>query len=294
MKLAIITCKKLPQGVLDDQCLFEALRIIGFEIKVLPWDADVDWSVFDAGLIRSVWDYHQRADEFSMWLEKVANDTQIINHPKIINWNKNKLYLAELAEFGISIAPTVWIKQVQSVNLSALIESIPANKYFLKPVVGADSSGTFAFKNTPTELKQAQEHLDNWLQSMDMMLQPYLECVESFGETSLIYFGGNFSHAVRKVPVEGDYRVQDTFGAEDVSYEPNAVELSLSKACLQFLNSKSMTPLYARFDFLHDNDDSIYLNEAELIEPSLFFNHAPESTHMFAQQISKLLSKTLI
>ena len=36
-----------------------------------------------------------------------------------------------------------------------------------------------------------------------------LERVERDGEVSAIYFDGAFSHGVRKVPVAGDYRVQD-------------------------------------------------------------------------------------
>ena len=50
-----------------------------------------------------------------------------------------------------------------------------------------------------------------------MMLQPYLETVETEGELSALYFDGVFSHGVRKIPVPGDYRVQDDFGASDAA-----------------------------------------------------------------------------
>lgn len=289
MKLAIITCQKLPTGVKDDQALFNALKQNGFDLEIVAWDADVEWNKFDAGLIRSVWDYHERPIEFTAWLEEVANKTHLINSAEIINWNKNKNYLAELDDFGISIAPTLWLKKHVPYNLDELFREIPAEKYFMKPVIGADSSGTLPIENNQIGINKAEKHLELWLPQVDMMIQPYISTVESFGETSLIYFGGSFSHAVRKIPVNGDYRVQDTFGAQDISYYPNAIEFSLSKACLDFLNNKFNQVSYARFDFLHDTNDAVYMNEAELIEPSLFFNHSSEASILMAKQLKRLL-----
>ena len=40
----------------------------------------------------------------------------------------------------------------------------------------------------------------DWLVG-SMMVQPYLASVETGGERSLIYFNGEFSHAVRRSPV---------------------------------------------------------------------------------------------
>lgn len=291
MKLAIITCHKLPTGVKDDESLLNALMEIGFDVKVVAWDMGLDWSEFSAGLIRSVWDYHERSDEFTSWLDHVSKEITIINAAEIINWNKNKIYLAELEEFGISIAPTIWLNKDKVFNLTDELSQIPAKKYFLKPVIGADSSGTLPFENNEKGILKAEHHLNKWLPKFTMMIQPYLYSVESFGETSLIYFGGNYSHAVRKIPINGDYRVQDTFGAEDIPYTPNALELSLSKACLQFLEEKFKFICYARFDFLHDSDGAAYLNEAELIEPSLFFNHSPIAAKLLAKEIKKLLNE---
>ena len=110
-----------------------------------------------------------------------------------------------------------------------------------------------------------------------MMLQPFVESVQTFGETSAIYFAGNLSHAVRKIPQSGDYRVQDTFGASDVAYDLTPGEMALCKACLLHLNDQFGELPYARFDFLHDDQGDVFLNEAELIEPSLFFNHGGET-----------------
>ena len=119
-----------------------------------------------------------------------------------------------------------------------------------------------------------------------MILQPYLSTVETEGEVSLIYFDGCFSHAVRKIPVAGDYRVQDDFGAEDTPIEATAVMLSLSKRVIAFF---AVPPLYARIDLLFDSETGWVLNEVELIEPSLFFRHAPNAPKRLVGALLKRL-----
>jgi glutathione synthase/RimK-type ligase-like ATP-grasp enzyme len=287
LKLAIITCKRLPQGVEEDQPLFEALEQHGIELIIHAWDAAVDWSQYDACLLRSVWDYHQRTDEFNQWLSSISLLTQVINSPEVVMWNQNKKYLSELAAFGITIAPTSWLTHNKPLDLSFILKQQTSTTFFLKPVIGADSSDTLRFENNSVGIKQAQKHLDHLMPHQEMMLQPYLRSVETFGETSAIYFAGNLSHAVRKIPVQGDYRVQDTFGASDISYSLHPVEMSLSTACMQFLTNKFGEILYARFDFLHGDDGSIYLNEAELIEPSLFLHHNADAASQLVQALQK-------
>ena len=293
MKLAIISCEKLPNGVEDDQTFFRELVNKGFEVEICVWNKEVDWSQYNACLLRSVWDYHEQIDGFTQWLNETSKTTTILNAKDVIFWNLNKNYLAELENFGIAIAPTIWLSQNQPFDLSQCCHQQPSSQFFLKPVVGADSSGTLRFKNTAEGIVQAKKHLIEWLPKVDMMLQPYLRTVETFGETSAIYFAGSLSHAVRKIPLNGDYRVQDTFGAQDIAYKLNAAEMALAKASLDYLQDKFGDILYARFDFLHDEHGNVFLNEAELIEPSLFFNHKTTAATKFAQDILDLLSDSI-
>lgn len=37
----------------------------------------------------------------------------------------------------------------------------------------------------------------------------------------MVFFNGNFSHAIQKVPKEGDFRVQKQFGAKYLKFEPS-------------------------------------------------------------------------
>lgn len=110
------------------------------------------------------------------------------------------------------------------------------------------------------------------------MLQPYLTTVESFGEVSLLYIDGMLSHSVRKVPVEGDYRVQDDYGASDEIFEPSAALRALGDQIIKtacMINPEAGSLLYARLDFLCTASGAFVLNELEVIEPSMFFRHSP-------------------
>ena len=71
------------------------------------------------------------------------------------------------------------------------------------------------------------------------IFQPYLETVETTGEWSSIHFGSELSHCVQKVPVAGDYRVQDDFGASDRFVDPSEVPemLEISQRVMNYSQS---------------------------------------------------------
>jgi hypothetical protein len=121
-----------------------------------------------------------------------------------------------------------------------------------------------------------------------MILQPYLPAVETFGEVSAISFGGVLSHAVRKIPVSGDYRVQDDFGASDEPWACTDELKALSDCALAAaarLLQRSEPLLYARVDALRDLSGRLVLTELEIVEPSLFFRHASEAPARFADVV---------
>ena len=73
------------------------------------------------------------------------------------------------------------------------------------------------FDTTRESLKKAQEHIDNMTKTEGVMIQPFLNYVESIGEFSAIFFGNKLSHIIQKVPQRGDFRVMDDFGGRDRS-----------------------------------------------------------------------------
>ena len=77
---------------------------------------------------------------------------------------------------------------------------------------------------------------------------------------------------------KGDYKVQDDFGASDEPYLFSNDEASALRGILESLQRVLQEKfnlreplLYARVDVLRDGHGGLYLNELELVEPSLFF-----------------------
>ena len=75
-RLALATCAHLPGVHPDDVHLAASLSRLGIEPVACVWsDPAIDWSSFDAVLIRTTWDYFQRYEEFLSWLERLPVPT---------------------------------------------------------------------------------------------------------------------------------------------------------------------------------------------------------------------------
>ena len=293
MNIAIATCKNLPQWEKDDIPFFNELKMLNIDYEVIAWDSDTDWSQFDACLLRTTWDYQDRINEFMAWVDQVTKQTLLINSKAIIEWNSHKHYLQELQQAGITIAPSEWMSKGQPYDIAKIMAQHGWNQGFIKPLVGANSRECLRFDNNPAGISLAQQHLDRLIPDEDLVLQPYLTNVETFGETSGIFFDGKLSHGTRKIPVKGDFRVQDDYGASDYPYHLTPQELELAQAAIDYISQHVDRPLYARVDFLHHKDGAVFVNEVELIEPSLFFRHGGhESCKLFAETLANHINHT--
>ncbi len=260
----------------DDRPFRAALVARGVEVAQPVWnDPEVDWSAFDAVLIRTTWDYTDHLAEFVAWAERVGASTRLFNPAPVVRWNTHKGYLKELEALGVPLAPTVWLPRGSGVDVRAVCEERSWTRGFVKPMVGATARETLRFTADAEGLDVAQAFLERTLAVEDMMLQPYLPAVEQVGERSVIFFGGAPSHGVRKVPVPGDYRVQDDFGASDEPWHPERDELELARRVVAAAESIVGPLLYGRVDLLEDARGALLVTELELVEPSLFFRHDP-------------------
>ena len=104
-------------------------------------------------------------------------------------------------------------------------------------------------------------------------------------DTMSVHLGGEYSHAVRKVPASGDFRVQDHHGGTVVDHEPTSAELAVARDALMVAtNETGLLPLYARVDLV-DLAGPVVM-ELELVEPELFLRRAPGSADRFAAAIA--------
>lgn len=281
MHIALATCADLPDWEVDDAPFHQALEALEIQMSRPVWDdPSVDWAQFDACLIRTTWDYTEKFEAYMAWLELVATRTRLFNPLPVVRWSAHKSYLRDLEDRGVRIVPTVWLARGSTVDLARELESQSWNHAFLKPVVGATARETFPFRSEPSELEAAHAHLERTLAQEDMMLQPFFPSVKTEGEFSALFMDGQLTHSVRKVPPPGDYRVQDDFGAKDELFALTDDDENWARSVVDSVDSKL---LYARVDFLRDEEGLPHLVELELLEPSLFFRHCPESASTLAQ-----------
>lgn len=279
--VALATCSKVPNLAPDDRLLLIALHKRGLTAAPVVWDVqDFDWSRVRLCVLRSTWDYSTRREAFLSWAESVAAVTQLWNPIEIVRWNTHKSYLRSLAERGVRVVPTVWLDAGSRTNLAELMSARGWTDAVVKPAVSASARNTIRVSTHSSTAAQA--HLDRLLAVEDAMVQPFLSAVESEGELSVIFIEDEFSHAVSKRPSAGDYRVQDDFGGRDACVAPTHAELRFAE---QTLRAARYDTLYARVDIIRGEDNALYLVELELVEPSLFLNHSPESVRRLANSI---------
>jgi len=283
MLLGLATRSDLPAWEVDDRHLHDALRARGIRFELPVWDDPaVDWRRYTAVLVRTTWDYQDKLPAFRAWVDRAAAATRLLNPPHVLHWNTDKHYLRDLQRAGVGLAPTCWLDRGARVDLPGLLRGLGCREGFLKPCVGATARETLRFPVDEAGIARAAAHLARLLPHEDFMLQPFLPAVLDRGEWSAIFVGGAITHCVRKIPVPGDYRVQDDFGARDEPYVPTAAERAAAEhAMAQATARGGPCPgadggplLYGRTDFLWTGDGCV-LTELELVEPSLFFRHGP-------------------
>ena len=292
MQIALASFENLFDWEKDDRPLEAALTQLGVQITKPAWDdPGISWERFDACLIRTTWDYHERHQEFLSWAG--GPHRRFFNPADVIRWNIDKRYIRQLMERGVPCVPTVWLEPGSSPR-DALERLDPSwTRAFLKPIVGANAHLTLRFDPTdPQQLQAAEDHARVLCDGVGGLLQPYLATVETEGEVSGIFVDGVFCHGVRKVPVPGDYRVQDDHGATDAPWHPSPAERDTLTSAVahaaDILGSEvlgGLPLLYARADFLWGLDGQLLLTELELIEPSLFFRHGAATANALAEAL---------
>ncbi|MBO6738248.1 MAG: hypothetical protein JJ916_00135 [Phycisphaerales bacterium] len=283
MKIAYVSCKNLPEPDIDEIPLVEGLRSAGHDATVAGWDDEsVDWSRFDAILIRATWDYAQHLDAFCAWITRVNEQTTLINPIETLEWNLHKGYLTEMQDAGIPIIPTAFFDQGASASVIELCESRGWARIVIKPTVSAGSFGTRAFDLCKGEVGAAQAFFDEMVAQREMMVQRYIPSVDTVGETALIVIGGELTHAIEKRP-RFDDQDEQVFLRESISDE-------MREIATKVIDAANKDHLYARVDVIPDEDGSLMLSELEMLEPSLFFPYCERAVEVFVRGVEKRMS----
>lgn len=285
-RVALATLGAVPDLTADDRLLVSALHEVGVQAAPAVWDdATVDWTSFDAVIVRSTWDYHLRLPEFLAWLDRLESMRVTLWNPSpLIRWNAHKRYLRDLAADGVPVVPTRWVAQGKAPDLRALLVEEGWAETVAKPAVSATAYRTI--RTTANDAPSRQVEFAAATAGCDMLVQPYLPQIEA-GELSLMFVEGQYSHAVLKRPAVGDFRVQAQFGGREEPVRPSTATIDGARAALMSIAS---VPLFARIDGLQI-DGVFVLMELELIEPVLFLGSAPDASQRLADAIVRRLAR---
>ncbi|NNN09630.1 MAG: hypothetical protein HKL85_10630 [Acidimicrobiaceae bacterium] len=260
----------------DSPLLIDELARLGVEATLEVWDDDqVDWESYDLVVVRSTWGYPAKIEEFLHWAHARA---RLVNPFAVIEYSTDKHYLGDLAAQGFAVIATTYCEIGDD-------PVFPTGDFVVKPAVGAGSIDAERF--AADEVDAALAHVTRLHQSQRCaVIQPYVSTIDEYGERALIFFDGDFSHAMTKrshlqvAPSQrnGDFRTRQMSAAEA---EPEAVQLAR-----ELLTGRFADLAYGRVDMVN-TPDGWQLMELELVEPALYLTYDDQAARRCAHAIER-------
>ncbi len=284
-RCAFLTMQDTTGWSIDADMAFPPLAERGWRCEWLPWRTPgIDWDRWDAVFPAATWDYPDDPEAFLRVLKDVDRSSAIlVNDLELVRWNIPKTYLRDLEAGGAAIVPSRWYDRYADLDLSAALDAL-GGAIVIKPVISSNADRTYLLE-TPVAADVERE-LSAAFAQRAFLVQPFIDSIRTEGELSLFYVGGAFSHAIRKVPKTGDFRVQEEHGADIRAVDPGATLVACADRVLSLVTP---TPLYARCDFVRDAAGVHRLMELELIEPSLYLRMDEGAAERFAAAFDRHL-----
>lgn len=272
----------------DEPLLIEALAELGLTAAAADWaDPAADWAAADAVIVRSTWDYATRCGEFLDWARRVQALTRLHNPFDLLRWNTDKRYLRELQSAGVAVVATAWVDTAAEL---AAVWAQGSGDVVLKPAVSAGARDTARFG--PADQVPAAEHAQRVLASgRTVMVQPYLQRLDTDGETGLVFLDGVYSHAFGKAALlAGEPPGPGLFAAETITARrATDAQRAVGEQLLAWVAGRfGAPPLYARVDLV-PGEAGAQVIELELTEPSLNLAMSDGAAQRFALAIAARL-----
>jgi glutathione synthase/RimK-type ligase-like ATP-grasp enzyme len=250
-------------------------------VEARAWNAPgADWDGFDAIVLRSNWDYHFDPDAFLGWLDRLERaGARIWNPPALVRWNLTKGYLLELARAGVPTVATVILEDETRAGLEAVMAARGWSRVVMKPAISASAHDTRLVSGAT--LDEAVGALASGAIRRPVLVQPFVEEIQTRGEWSLVFIDDEMTHAVLKRPASGEFRVQPRWGGTVETPAPPDGVRAVARAALAAL---PVSPLYARIDGV-ETAAGFQIMEVEVNEPGLFFPYAPAAALRFAEAL---------
>lgn len=252
-----------------------ALQRGGIRVEARPWSDPGDLTDFDLVLPLVAWGYHFDPKRWLALLDRLESLGPVtVNPVPLLRWNSDKAYLEELGAKGIATVPTALVDQLDMRSMAQARDRFGGD-LVIKPPISASAYGTHRIG--PADPLPAE------VIGQTMMVQPFLRSVMDEGEYSLMLFEGELSHSIIKRPTAGDYRTQPHLGGTEIACPVPDGALEVARAAL---GAAPVAAAYARVDLIRLDDGALGVIELELIEPSLWLQHAPDQGASFAAAIA--------
>ncbi len=284
LRCAFLNMDSTAEWSIDADLAFEPLAELGWHAEWLPWKTvDVDWNRWDVVYLAATWDYPDEPGRFIDVLEEIdASRALLVNPIDAVRWSVQKTYLRDLDERGVAIVPTEFFERFKECPTEDLYQRFDTDTLVFKPVIGANAQHAFLVPRA--ELSATRSAMADVFSSRPFMVQPCMRAIYDDGEYSLMYVAGDYSHAIRKVPKSGDFRVQEEHGSTITGATPTDAMRAVSERALAAADSDL---LYARCDIVRDDDGRYCIMELELVEPSLYLRMDAAAPARFAVALDR-------
>ncbi|WP_455159487.1 ATP-grasp domain-containing protein [Schaalia cardiffensis] len=295
-KVTLATSSVMPNLYHGEEGLLDALAERGCDPSIKIWnDPDVDWTDAGTVIVRSVSDYPLQRQAFLEWTKKVP---RILNHPDILEWNTHKTYLRSLEKRGLPTIPTAWLEPEQNLSKHQIHTRFPASgEFIVKPAVssGVRDIGRYTTLSTAQRqaaIAQVQQLLGA---GRTVMLQRYLEEIDTHGEISLVFFNGLVSHAVEKRAVLHPATITESTmheavvtaeAADHIAWQWGEQIRRVLHAYVRERIGRDEQFLFNRVDIVPDDEGSFRVMEVSLVDADLYLAATPEALGNFADAIA--------
>lgn len=288
LRVAYLACRTTLPGAVNrrvdafehDQtmaALGDAFAAHGDAVEALSWDdPEARFDLYDAVVIGTTWDYWDRHAEFLATLRRIESETRLFNASSLVAWNSDKRYLADLAERGVPIPPTLYLDRATPDAVAAAFDALApgeGGELVVKRRIGAGAAGQHRLRRREAIPAMTEP----------MLAQAFLPSIATEGELSFVFVDGELSHALEKRPKPGDYRVQSAFGGENHAITPREEDVARAASVLRAVDPM---PLYARVDMVRMGSE-LALMELEVIEPFLYPREGPRLAEMMHAAIAR-------
>jgi glutathione synthase/RimK-type ligase-like ATP-grasp enzyme len=284
-KIGFVTCAEHRDLVDDDLILAAALERRGAKVVPLVWtETAPEATGCDLLLLRSCWDYHLRPEAFLSWVNEASRYAYLVNSAEIVRWNMDKRYLRDIEEHGFAVPKTISIAKGGSADLPVVLCTSGLDAVVVKPAISLSAFETYLVQADEAETFTGR--LNQLLLTRDMLVQEFIAEIASEGEWSITFIGGEFSHAVKKLPKAGDFRVQHEYGGSAERASPSELMVNTAEGILRRFAPQAV---YCRADVVECAEE-VTLMELELIDPVLHFELAPEAAERMAELLLRVVS----